>query len=649
MSFNNNSENDSLENLPENYTSFISDQPSQSSGQIASSKNEIAELHYFQNSDIAERVLKQAQLSARINRTTIEAELLASGHIVSDQHFYSLASKMGLDFVQEIPVDQILNSPSIDVLLKRRGPLRIQNGNRVMTLVTPSIDEAERLEALFSAKPEMREQFLVTTPEKIRDAVWQLNADSRVHETVRELPDHKPEMSAKRLMSNWQSFLFGAGLVGATIFSITFPGAAITMVHLFLSLLYLSFNLLKLSAGIFPYRMGKKLQISESHPDLPSYTILIALYDEAPMAQQLIAAMSRLKWPKSKLDIKLICEAVDEDTINALIAANPGPQFEIVKVPDLQPRTKPKALQYAMHGARGDFIAVYDAEDIPSPNQLLEAYETFSKSDRNLACLQAPLVASNASSGWLPALFSIEYSGLFRGLVPLLAHFGLPIPLGGTSNHFRKSAILAAGGWDPCNVTEDADLGIRLYRLGYRTGVLKRPTLERAPESVPVWIKQRTRWLKGWIQTWFVFMRKPLDLLLSCGLLGFSTMQILVVGMLTASLAHPFIYLFIILSAYSLHSGNFTEFSNFNKSLLGLDVFNLIAGYSIFLAVGWRAFISIEKKGIKLIWLLMTPIYWILMSIAGWRAITQIPNQLQKWEKTPHLPNSTQEIDDIIE
>lgn len=445
-------------------------------------------------------------------------------------------------------------------------------------------------------------------------------------------------MSAARLMTNWQSFVLGFALSCFIFFISTSTIVTMTAFHAFLSLLYLSSNLLKLAAALFTTPEESPSNIEATEQSLPVYTILVALYDEAPVARQLILALGRLNWPKSKLDIKLICEEDDIETIQALMAAKPGPQFEIIKVPDLPPRTKPKALQYALHGAKGDFIAIYDAEDIPNPDQLREAFSVFSRSDETLACLQAPLVISNAPKNWLTTLFGIEYSGLFRKFIPLLSYFGLPIPLGGTSNHFRRSALETVGGWDPCNVTEDADLGIRLYSKGYQTGVLKRPTLEHAPEDIDVWIKQRTRWLKGWIQTWFVFMRRPLKLIEQRKIIGFLCLQIIIAGMLIAALAHPFAYLFIAHTIFTGVKHGANAMTNVEIILFSIDVFNILGSYLIFFLAGWRAFIPLEKRDIKRRWLFMLPFYWLLMSWAGWRAITQLPTNAQKWEKTPHQP-----------
>lgn len=593
---------------------------------------------FFNRLGISQNALEQAGLLAHKNGTSVEAELIAN-RFVSEAFFYkSMAKQLGIFYLREILPSSIITSPSIDVLLSRKGPLRIRLGDRVLTVLTPELSAFFNLEDFLQKKPDLKGGFAIAPFTTIRKAVWEVNEKERVAAVVRELHDKKPNMSAKALLTNWQCFILGVLMFGICLLFYYQPSNILVALHASFSLFYLSFNLLKLSAGFFSYTETDTDSFPKKPETLPHYTIMIALYKEEQVAKQLIKAMSRLKWPKSKLDIKLICENDDLATVEALTNANPGPEFEIIKVPEMAPKTKPKALQYAMVAARGKYIAVYDAEDRPNPEQLLEAHREFEKHGEYLACLQAPLVMTNADRGWLPSLFSLEYASLFRRLIPLLSYFGLPIPLGGTSNHFRKDALIEAGGWDPCNVTEDVDLGIRLYKQGYYTGLLKRPTLETAPTKVDVWVKQRTRWLKGWMQTWLVFMRHPIQQLANGGIISFIIMQILIGGLLIASLAHPFVILMITLTINEILTGTFFEGSITEICLFYLDVFNLIGGYFIFVFVGMSSLISGQKKKIKTRWLLFTPVYWLLISFAGWRALSQLPMRSQIWEKTPHEP-----------
>jgi cellulose synthase/poly-beta-1,6-N-acetylglucosamine synthase-like glycosyltransferase len=232
----------------------------------------------------------------------------------------------------------------------------------------------------------------------------------------------------------------------------------------------------------------------------PVYSVLVALYREKEMVPQLLAALGRLQWPRARLEIKLVCEADDDETLAALRGYRLPPTMEIVLVPSALPRTKPKALAYALPLCSGEFVTLYDAEDRPDPLQLVEAWQRFCEEPPEVACLQAPLAVANGGASALSTMFSFEYAALFRGLLPWLARRRLALPLGGTSNHFRRAALDEVGGWDAYNVTEDAELGVRLARYGYRTGVITRPTWEDAPETLAVWLPQRIRWFKGWMR-----------------------------------------------------------------------------------------------------------------------------------------------------
>jgi hypothetical protein len=232
---------------------------------------------------------------------------------------------------------------------------------------------------------------------------------------------------------------------------------------------------------------------------LPIYAIICALYREANVVNRLVAAIRALDYPLEKLDVKFVLEADDHETRRALANLDLGPPFEIITAPPIGPRTKPKALNVALPFARGSFTVVYDAEDVPEPDQLRCALDVFTAADARLACVQASLTIDNTTDSWLARMFTAAYAGQFDAFLPGLAALHLPLPLGGSSNHFRTTALRRVGGWDPYNVTEDADLGIRLARLGYRSTALSSATYEEAPASFGPWLRQRTRWYKGWM------------------------------------------------------------------------------------------------------------------------------------------------------
>jgi cellulose synthase/poly-beta-1,6-N-acetylglucosamine synthase-like glycosyltransferase len=233
---------------------------------------------------------------------------------------------------------------------------------------------------------------------------------------------------------------------------------------------------------------------------LPCYSIVVALYREARVVRQLAAALAALDYPRAKLDIKLVIEHDDRATFRAVEALRLPANYETVIAPKGWPKTKPRALNVAVPQLRGELAVIYDAEDIPAPGQLREAAERFLRAPRRLACLQARLAINNIADSWLTRLFAIEYAVLFDILNPGYAGLGLPVPLGGSSNHFRTEVLRDICGWDAWNVTEDADLGFRLARFGFGVGILSSTTQEEAPATLDAWLKQRRRWSKGWMR-----------------------------------------------------------------------------------------------------------------------------------------------------
>ena len=368
--------------------------------------------------------------------------------------------------------------------------------------------------------------------------------------------------------------------------------------------------------------------------ELPVYTILVPLYREANVLAPLMRALTSLDYPAAKLDIKLILEAVDGETIAAAQSLDLPGTVEIVVVPELHPRTKPKALNYALPLARGEYLVIYDAEDRPERDQLRKAIAAFRAGPPDLACLQARLNLYNAFDTWLTRQFTIEYGALFDGLLPALERLRLPIPLGGTSNHFRVSALKWLTAWDPFNVTEDADLGTRLARKGYRCQVLASTTFEEAPTRFMSWLRQRTRWLKGYMQTWLVHMRSPRALWRELGPPGFFAFQVVVGGTVMAALVHPWFY---VLAALDLANGAFLARPS---SLFGLP-FWLIASLS--LATGYAAAMALGLFALRargahrlIAQVPLMPFYWLLVSAAAYRAVWQFATARFTWEKTEH-------------
>lgn len=357
---------------------------------------------------------------------------------------------------------------------------------------------------------------------------------------------------------------------------------------------------------------------------LPLYTVLCPLRREAASVPGLISALRRLDYPADHLDVKIIIEADDAETAQAVENVALPTGFEIVRVPVASPRTKPKALNYALAQARGAFVAVYDAEDIPDPRQLRAALDAFASGGARLGAVQAPLLIDNGRAGWLASQFAAEYAIQFRGIVPLLTHLGLPPPLGGTSNHFRREALEDAGAWDPFNVTEDADLGYRLARFGWSIGAIAPPTWEEAPARLGPWLRQRSRWIKGHIQTWLVLMRNPVRTMHEMGVWQFAATQLVLGGGILAAFAH-----LPLLGALALAA----ILPGFQISIA--DWVLVISGYATAtLAALFAAFVQRDRR--LAVAALSMPLYWPLASLAALPAVFDLFVRTHYWAKTDH-------------
>lgn len=365
-------------------------------------------------------------------------------------------------------------------------------------------------------------------------------------------------------------------------------------------------------------------------PDLwPRYTILAALHDEAEVVDQLIGRLAAIDYPTDRLQGYLVLEAHDLATRAAADAASRPDWLQIFIAPPGAPGTKPRALNCALPHATGHLLTVYDAEDDPDPGQLKEAASRFlADSGGRLACLQAPLRIRPASGSRTPFFdrqFAAEYASLFEITLPGLTGLGLPFPLGGTSNHFRVDVLRAIGGWDSCNVTEDADLGFRLWRQGWRIGVIKRPTWETPPGALHDWLPQRTRWLKGYMQTWGVHTRR-LSALGPRGL--FALIMTLGVGLTSAALYGPALCWVLASVLVAAMAGLPPETPRLALSVLVLGA----AAAWLSCALGARRAGVPYGAGD----MLAAPLYWSLLSLAFTQALWRLVIEPFAWDKTRH-------------
>ncbi len=366
--------------------------------------------------------------------------------------------------------------------------------------------------------------------------------------------------------------------------------------------------------------------------ELPTYTVLIPAYHEPEVINHLVASIARMEYPANRLQVLVLVEADDDETIDALKGQDPGSQFTLVFVPPAEPRTKPKALNFGLTLARGELVAVYDAEDEPDPLQLRRAAVALRRLGPEIGCVQAKLSYNNSDQNLITRWFTIEYAMWFSFFLPGLASMHAPIPLGGTSNHFRRLALRSLGGWDPYNVTEDADLGIRMFREGYKVRVLESVTLEEANSDFVNWVKQRSRWYKGYLQTFVVHMRSPRTLVREMGWKGVAHFCIFVGGTPVLAILNPVFWLMTALW-FIAHPSFIQQIFPAPVYYVGLACWafgNVMLGYLTLLSC------RITRRGQFLWAALAVPLYWFMMSIAAVKAVWQLVGRPAFWEKTVH-------------
>lgn len=443
-----------------------------------------------------------------------------------------------------------------------------------------------------------------------------------------------PEFSAAMPMPRWQR-------IAAAALAFAIPSALLAALQgsnsafaVLVSAPFLTISVIRMAALRQCLRQdkGAACDVPVLKDDaLPTYSVLVPLYREREIAPRLVEALGRLDYPIDKLDIVFATEADDPATRAALSAAVLQSHMHVLTVPTGVPKTKPRALNYALQSARGALVCVFDAEDVPDPRQLRLAAESFAVASDNVACLQARIGIYNADQGFLPRQFALEYAALFEAILPVLERHGLPIPLGGTSNHFRRAALEVVGAWDAYNVTEDADLGFRLARHGLRVTMLASDTWEEAPENWRDWRGQRTRWHKGWMQTYLVLMRRPAALVRELGYWRAAGVQVLLGGMILSALIHPWFYGAAAV-AYGLGQPVFGAAGVCNA----ICWLTFVSGYASGIALGLVAARRSQGR-IPLLSALLVPVYWLAISFAAYRALWQLRTRPFFWEKTPHV------------
>ncbi|WP_170317690.1 glycosyltransferase [Paroceanicella profunda] len=365
---------------------------------------------------------------------------------------------------------------------------------------------------------------------------------------------------------------------------------------------------------------------------LPQVSIMVPLFRETKVLDRLLAALGRLDYPAELLDIILVLEEDDTRMVEAVRARSLPPTCRALTVPADSLRTKPRALNYALDFCRGDIVGIYDAEDQPDPKQVAAVIEAFAESPARVACIQARLSYFNAGENWVSRCFAAEYATWFNVLLKGLQRVRFPVPLGGTSVFFRRAALEAVGAWDAHNVTEDADLGMRLARFGLRTRVINSVTLEEANCRPWPWVKQRSRWQKGYMVTWITHMLRPATLWRDLGPYRFLGFQVLMLGGASAQLSLPLLWL-----GWGMSSLGFVPswIAAVPAPLMPIIAASLLAGQVVFFATNIRALVNTGQA--RLIpWLAVLPIYWPLGAAAAYKALFELVFSPFYWDKTDH-------------
>ncbi|WP_448702893.1 glycosyltransferase family 2 protein [Mucilaginibacter sp. AW1-3] len=568
--------------------------------------------------------IKIALTFGYISRKNYEASLSNAGYVFN------------ADVRNEAVEDSVLEKLDLKFITNFFAlPLRIEN-NKVVTLMADPTDQ-EFINFIYETYG--LEPHIILASDL--DIVWlshKLLGESYVKDAVFELMKSDPANSALITFSTGQLiFIFAsiALMVVALFFSFTQTSIAI-------NILVSSFFLVSILFKLFLALMGSRFELHQAvtrdevravvDDDLPIYTIQLPVYKEDKLIKKLIWNLQSIDYPREKLDIKLLIEEDDSKTLNAVKDLNFPAIFDVVVVPFHMPKTKPKACNYGLYFSRGKYLTIYDAEDIPDTDQLKKVITLFEKLPENYICIQCALNYFNRNENFLTRMFTLEYSYWFDYMLPGLDTLDIPIPLGGTSNHFKLDKLIELGAWDPFNVTEDADLGLRAYSKGYKVSIVNSTTYEEANNEPFNWIRQRSRWIKGYMQTYLIHMRNPVKLYKRIGLRGFLGFNFFIGATPVTFLIYPL--LLGIFLAYVVLDFSWIR-SLFPDWVLFISIFNLLIGNVLMIYVNMMA--VFKRRFYELILFSMAnPIYWLMHSISAYKGLYQLIVKPFYWEKTNH-------------
>ncbi|MBO1901992.1 glycosyltransferase [Leucobacter weissii] len=458
------------------------------------------------------------------------------------------------------------------------------------------------------------------------------------HDASQGLWERDPGLSARRVLSRPQGWGIAVCAFLYVLAAVLWTRDTIVATLLVTSLAFLSATAFKFWVSLrgARYDLADRIDPEEiaalDDAELPVYTVLVPVFREANIVHQLVDNLGAIDYPAARLEVLILVEEEDEETRAAVDASDAPDNFTVVIVPQGQPQTKPRACNVGLAIARGEYLVIYDAEDAPEPLQLKKALLAFSRAGDRTAVMQASLNYFNAGENVLTRMFTLEYAYWFDYMLPGLDIDALPIPLGGTSNHFRTTALRELGGWDPFNVTEDADLGIRASALGYQVGIVDSVTMEEANTSIPNFVRQRSRWIKGYMQTTLVHARSPLRLIREIGLRRFAGFALLVAG---TPLTFLGVLPFILLTGITWLLPSHVIDPLFPPAVAVVTLFNFLIGSGMIVYLNMMG--PFKRGDFELVpWALLNPVYWILHSVASYKALWQLVVRPHYWEKTEH-------------
>ena len=569
--------------------------------------------------------------------------LVSNGYIKRIELYKALAKKSRLPFVSCNIRDYLkkldaglLSRVSPEEIIKYQAVPVSLKGNRLIVLTAYPNSKKTLQHYREKFDTEIIEERVVTDKD-ITEIVKKIFKRS-LHSKVRfGLFHRKPEESAYRRVTKPQIIVLISVLAAISMGLWFYTDAVLIGIFGIIQVFYLIFIAYKFIisvAGIRHKDFKKSSKGQTCGPDhYPVYTVLVPLFKEPePVVGSIISAIKDLDYPKNKLDIIFLFEKHDTDTLKIAKKLRPPSSWRFFIVPNGTPTTKPKACNYGLSFSRGEYLVIYDAEDIPEPDQLKKALYAFQNSPDDYGCFQAFLNYYNKDENFLTRMFTLEYTYWFDYLLSGLYKYRLPIPLGGTSNHFKIGVLKNILGWDPYNVTEDADLGIRMSAENKRVGVINSTTYEEANSRPGNWIRQRSRWIKGYIQTSLVYNRHPLKLIRTLGFKRWASFQMIVTGTPFTFLINPIMWLLFLVW---IITNQLSVLPQIPEIITISGTISLIAGNTIMIVLNLAA--AFSRKYYNLMpFALLNPFYWILHSVAAYKALWQFLFRPFYWEKTTH-------------